>query len=89
MHMELINKGENAMTNTNQIVNMKLTGLNKKNNKREEIAGTHGLQYVSAKKERDMRAWFVKEVKSGDWDEYFTDFVIEVTRASTEVEAVA
>ena len=82
-------QGNDEMTNTNQIVNMKLTGINKKNGKREEIAGTYGLAYVDSKKELDMRAWFLKEVKSGDWDNYFTDFAIEVTRTTTELEVVA
>ena len=77
------------MNNTNQIVSMKLTGINKKNNEREEIAGTWGLEYVDSKKELDMRAWFIKEVKSGDWDAHFTDFAIEVTRTTTELEVVA
>jgi predicted transcriptional regulator len=80
-HVEEVVKGD--------IVNMKLTAINKKNGEREEIAGTTGYDYINSKKELDMRAWFVKEVQSGAWDEHFSDFRIEVARAVVESEVAA
>ena len=87
--MELINTGENAMTNTNKIVGLKLTGINKKRGGREEIAGTWGVSYMTEEKIAEVRAWLIKESQNPEWTSHFEHLQIEVTKTFAEIEAVA
>lgn len=77
------------MENTNKIVAMKLTGINKKRGEREEIAGTWGVEYMTEEKIADIHSWLVKESKNPEWTDHFEHLQIEVTKTFAEIQVVA
>lgn len=90
--MELINTGENAMTNANKenrIVGLTLTATHKKTGKREDLAGSTGIQWLGFEELEKQYKWLVETAKSEDFQKVFKDFEIEKVYTKVEVERVA
>lgn len=88
MHMELINTGENAMNanKENRIVGLNLVATHRKTGKREDLAGSTGLQWLGFEEVERQYNWLVETAKSEDFQKVFKDFEIE--KVYTKIETV-
>lgn len=80
------------MKNTNKenrIVALTLTATHKKTGKREDLAGSTGIQWFGFEELEKQYKWLVETAKSEDFQKVFKDFEIEKVYTKVEVERVA
>jgi len=73
----------------NRIVGINLIATYKKTGKREEIAGTRGVSWMSFEEAERQYEWLVEMAKAEDFQKVFKDFEIEKIYTKVELEKVA
>lgn len=80
------------MTNANKenrIIALNLIATHKKTGKREDLAGSTGLGWMSFEEVQRQYNWLVETAKSEDFQKVFKDFEIEKVYTKVELEKVA
>jgi len=73
----------------NRIVGLQLIATHKKTGKREELAGTRGIGWMSFEEAQRQYEWLVEMAKAEDFQRVFKDFEIEKIYTKVELEKVA
>ena len=80
------------MTSTNKenrVVGLTLTAISKKTGKREDLAGSTGISWMSFEDLEKQYNWLVETAKSEDFQRVFKDFEIEKVYTKVEIDRVA